>query len=116
MQMCQAAWLKILASLLNDVVFSNPDHLPFKDSVGVALLIRCCACYIQFNHFILHHTQNDFQHYLETIWSHFEKTRTIYLNSTQTTDKDLLWLKKNSHDHGKFVSLIINHCQDLVKE
>lgn len=89
--MCQAAWLKIFQSLLNDVVFLDTRETPLKMSTTISTLSQCCACFIQLNRY----TQNDDTntHHIEAIWSNFIKKRNIYLNSTHTVDPDLPWLQ-----------------------
>lgn len=90
--MCQAAWLKIFQSLLNDAVFENPRILPFRKSFTISKLTKYCSCFVQFYRFI-QQKMDDFNLYLENIWYQFLRARRIYLNSTNTVDHDLVWLE-----------------------
>lgn len=90
--MCQAAWLKIFKSLLDDAAFENPEEMSFKTSPTISTLSKYCACFIQY----YKHTEqdiNNFQFYMEEIWNHFYRWRRIYLTSTKTIDHDLIWLE-----------------------
>ncbi|KAI9249341.1 hypothetical protein EDC94DRAFT_663969 [Helicostylum pulchrum] len=90
--MCQAAWLKIFQSLLNDAVFENPQILPFQNSFTISKLTKYCSSFVQFYRCI-QQNMDDFNLYLDNIWYQFLRTRRIYLNSTNTVDHHLIWLE-----------------------
>ncbi|KAG2236584.1 hypothetical protein INT48_000138 [Thamnidium elegans] len=64
--MCQAAWLKIFQSLLNDAVFENPQIRSFQKSFTISKLTKYCSCFVQFYRFI-QQEMNDFNLYLDNI-------------------------------------------------
>ncbi|KAI9365637.1 hypothetical protein BD770DRAFT_76563 [Pilaira anomala] len=91
--MSRAVWLKIFQSLLDDVVFENPETTPFKKSRTISKLSKYCSCLAQYNRFTRYELSDDFDNYLDNMWYHFLCSRRIYLKSTNTTDQDLVWLE-----------------------
>lgn len=84
--MCQAAWLKILESLLNGIVFLNPQTCTIS-------LVQCCACFYQFHRYAQYDDMSDFNQHMHALWLDFVRKRRIYLNSTGLTDDTLQWLQ-----------------------
>lgn len=87
--MCQAAWLKIFKSLLDDLVFEVPQ----EKSHTVSTLTKYCACFIQYSKHTEQQDMDTLQVYMDDIWTHFYRWRRLYLTSTETTDDNLLWLE-----------------------
>ncbi|CAO3653397.1 unnamed protein product [Mucor hiemalis] len=84
--MCQAAWLKILESLLNSIVFLNPQSCTTS-------IVRCCACFYQFHRYTQYDDISDFNQHMDALWLDFVRKRRVYLNSTGLTDHTLPWLQ-----------------------
>lgn len=73
--MCQAAWLKILESLLNQIAFSSSESCTTN-------LVECSACFIQFRRYTQCDDMSDFSQYADALWGDFIQRRNVYLKST----------------------------------
>lgn len=80
--MCQAAWLKILESLLNEIVFLSSESCTTK-------FVECSACFIQFHRYTQCDDMSDFNQHAAALWRDFVQKRTVFLRSTGLKDNSL---------------------------